>query len=332
MDRDVGVVVLCLGELGHPVHERDRLREGRELEGPLEGSLDLTPIHWSHDTSIYDRREMTTSTEIPRPATVGADGSRRAGRELLLESVFEPLAGLLLPLLVRLRVAPPVIVLANAGAGVLAALAIGRGSFVVGALLLQVKTLLDNADGRLARATGRVTLLGRYLDTIADLVVNAALFAALAHVTGQPLLALAGFVALMLVLTVDFNVSELAQVATGAASATPPPSGSRVERALGGLYACIFAPQDRIVRALSARRFMRAVGAAASPAAERAYFDRVTLSALANLGLTTQLVALGACLVLGLPQLYLWLAILSMLLLAPLQIRRERLARRAALG
>ena len=32
-------------------------------------------------------------------------------------------------------------------------------------LLLQLKTLLDNADGQLARVTGRVTLVGRYLDT-----------------------------------------------------------------------------------------------------------------------------------------------------------------------
>jgi archaetidylinositol phosphate synthase len=35
-------------------------------------------------------------------------------------------------------------------------------------------------DGGLARATGRVTQMGRYLDTVLDTVVNAALFAALA--------------------------------------------------------------------------------------------------------------------------------------------------------
>ena len=68
----------------------------------------------------------------------------------------------------------------------LAALVLYRGHLVAAALLLQLKTLLDNADGALARATGQVTLTGRYLDTIADLVVNAAVFAALGHVTGQP--------------------------------------------------------------------------------------------------------------------------------------------------
>ena len=56
---------------------------------------------------------------------------------------------------------------------------LARGELVLAAVLFQVKTLLDNADGPLARVTGRVTLVGRYLDTLADLVVNAALFAAL---------------------------------------------------------------------------------------------------------------------------------------------------------
>ena len=40
-------------------------------------------------------------------------------------------------------------------------------------------------------------------------------------------------------------------------------------------------------------------------------------------------VALGACLVLGVPILYFWLALGQVLLLALLQLRRERLARRA---
>ena len=92
---------------------------------------------------------------------------------------------------------------------------LAREELILAALLLQVKTLLDNADGGLARATGRVTLVGRYLDTLADLVVNAAVFAALAVVTGEPLLALAAFVALTLVLAVDYNATELYREARG---------------------------------------------------------------------------------------------------------------------
>lgn len=255
--------------------------------------------------------------------------SRRAGRELVLAWVFEPLSSLLVPTLVRLRVAPQAVVLMNTAAGLAGAVAIGRDELVAGALLLQAKSLLDNCDGRLARASGRVTLAGRYLDTIADLVVNGAVFAALAHVTGRPVLALAAFLALTLLLTVDFNLSELARAAVGEASPAPAATGGRVERALAAVYRLLFAPQDRLVRALSARRFERAAAGSRVPTAERAYFDATTLTVLANLGLTTQLAALGACLLLGVPVLYLWLAAGSLLALIPLQLRRERLVRRA---
>lgn len=252
------------------------------------------------------------------------------GRELVLEWFFQPLSGLLVPALARLRVPPPVVVLANAAAGLLAALAIAGDELVAGALILQVKTLLDNCDGRLARATGRVTLAGRYLDTLADLVVNAALFLALAYVTGAPLLALGAFGGLALVLAVDFNVTELAREAHGVAAPSPRPTGSTAERLLGSAYTAVFAPQDRVVRAISSRRLESSVGPDASAEVRRAYFDPLTLAALANLGLTTQLAVLGVCLVLGVPTLYLWLVLASLVALAPLQLRREHLARRAA--
>jgi phosphatidylglycerophosphate synthase len=274
--------------------------------------------------------EVTISTETPPPGAVGASQTRRAGRELALEWVFQPLSGLLLPVLLRLRVPPPAVVLANATAGLAAALAIGRGALVAGAILLQVKTLLDNSDGLLARASGRVTLAGRYLDTVADLVVNAAIFAALAHVSGRPLLALGAFVALTLALSVDYNVSELAREASVQTSTAPLSTGGRTERALGLAYRLLLSPQDRLVRAVSDRRFAVAVDGRPTPEALRAYFDPVTLTVLANLGLTTQLAALGLCLALGAPVGYLWLAVAGFAALVPLQLRRERLARRAA--
>jgi archaetidylinositol phosphate synthase len=273
---------------------------------------------------------MTISTDNSAPGTLAAAESRRAGRELVLEWIFQPLSSLLVPVLQRLRMPPPAIVLANATAGLLAALAIARDVPVAAALLLQLKTLLDNCDGRVARESGRVTLAGRYLDTFADLVVNAVLFVALAHVTGKPFLALAAFVSLTLVLSVDFNLSELARAAYGVSAREPRATDGRGERLLAAVYAAVFAPQDRAVRAISDRRFASAVGAEAPPEARRAYFDPLTRTVLANVGLTTQLAALGVCLVVGQPTLYLWLALASFLVLSPLQLRRERLARRVA--
>ncbi len=131
----------------------------------------------------------------------------------MCEKVFRPLAHPLVLVLAWLRVPPPVVVAAAGAVGVAAAVELGRGSLLVAALLIQLKTLLDNADGQLARLTGRISAFGRYLDSELDLLVNAALFAALAWTTGQPALALAGFLALTSVLSLNFNAERLSRVA-----------------------------------------------------------------------------------------------------------------------
>ena len=128
--------------------------------------------------------EPEETAAVAPPA--GAKRWRRSRPELLVELVFRPLAGV-------------IVRVAAAAAGVAAG---GRArerespasppctsSFAASssarALLLQLKTLLDNADGQLARRSGRTSAFGRYLDTEVDLLVNVALFAALGHVTGE---------------------------------------------------------------------------------------------------------------------------------------------------
>jgi archaetidylinositol phosphate synthase len=251
--------------------------------------------------------------------TPSSADARRAGRELLLELVFRPVSNALVPGLRRLGVPPHAVVLANAATGLAAALVLAVGGLVAAAVLLQVKTLLDNADGQLARVTGRVTLVGRYGDTIADLVVNAALFVALGYVTEQPLLAVGAFVALTLVLAADFNATELFREAHGTPTSEPQPTGGRSERALASVYSVVFSPLDRAFRRFAGRRFNGGGG-----------YDRFTVTALANLGLTTQLVVLGICLALGAPTAYLWFALACLAALVALQLRAERQARQAA--
>jgi phosphatidylglycerophosphate synthase len=274
---------------------------------------------------------VSVSTENIPAHPVRPGEPRRAGRELVLEGLFRPPANVLASLLARVGVAPPAVVLANAATGLVAAVVLARGELVAAALLLQLKTLLDNADGQLARATGRVTLVGRYLDTEADLVVNAAVFAALGHVTGQPLLAAVSFVALTLVLAVDFNATELYREARGLPRPDPLPTGSRAERVLAWGYSLVFARLDRLVRGISEHRLERITGSEPDPRrtqdARLAYVDRPAVSVLANLGLTTQLFVLGACLVLGRPELYLWLVPFCLGVLGVLHARAEARAR-----
>ncbi len=262
--------------------------------------------------------------------------ARRSRPELVVEWIFRPLAGLVVAVLLPVRVPPVAVVLANAVAGLAAAAAVARGQLVAAALLLQLKTVLDNADGLLARRSGRASALGRYLDTEIDLVVNVAVFAALARETSSPLLALASFFALTLVLSADFNEDVLHRRARGETVVTDPPAAGEgaLARGLSRIYGFLFAPQDRALQSFAQKRLARIL-VGVSDAGDRqratlAYHDGGTSTILANLGLSTQLAVLGVCLVLGAPVVYLWLVLLFAASLPFVQIRRELGARRVA--
>lgn len=286
--------------------------------------------------SLTSSPETGADRERPRTPLAARSRKARPRPELLVEWVFGPLGRVVVAALLPLRVPPPAVVLANTAAGLAAAWAIWGGDLLTGALLLQLKTLLDNADGQLARAAGRTSNLGRYLDTEADLVVNVAVLAALGHVTGHPWLAAVALVVLALVLSVDFNLEALYREVRGEEFRPLPDrvGAGAVARALTAAYAAVFAPQDRAVRALAARRLERAVRGVGDPLAVRratlAYHDPVTVAVLVNLGLSTQLAALGAFLALGIPVAYLWLLVACGALVPLLWVRRERLARSAA--
>src|SRR5712691_4516183 len=102
----------------------------------------------------------------------------------------------------------------------------------------------------------------------------------------------------------------------------PPASG--LAGLLGRVYGIVYAPHDRVIEGLVEARLRRL---SADTDARLAYHDRATLAILANFGLSTQLAALGACLVLGRPGAYFWLVLGCGAALIPLAVRRERLVR-----
>jgi archaetidylinositol phosphate synthase len=243
---------------------------------------------------------------------------QRPSFEVLCELVYRPLAHLVVLALLPLRVPPPAVVTTSALVGIGGAVEIGRGNLLLAALLLQLKTVLDNADGQLARASGRVTAFGRYLDSESDLLVNAAIFVGLGWVTGEPWLAAIAFAVLTLVLSVDFNLERLYRRERGeTAEAMPAADGAAA--VLARIYAVVYAPQDRLVEA-----FVESRGRGRAN-----YHDRATLSILVNFGLSTQLAALGICLAAGHPAAYFWVVLACGATLIPLALRRERLARKA---
>jgi archaetidylinositol phosphate synthase len=250
---------------------------------------------------------------------------RRHGTEVLCEFLFRPLAHLVVLALLPLRVPPPAVVLCAAATSPVAAVEVARGELVAAAILLQVKTVLDNADGQLARLSGRVSVLGRYLDAECDLLVNAALFAALGAVTREPLLAAVAFVVVTVVLGINFNAERLYRRERGDATDPMPPAEGPA-RVLERIYRIVYSPQDRLVDRFVEWRLTRA---AADPARRLAYHDGWTVGVLANLGLSTQLAALGVCLALGAPAAYLWLVLGCGLGVVALAARRELSLRRS---
>lgn len=250
-----------------------------------------------------------------RSSALARSRKPRRGVELLCEGVFRPLAHPLVLVLARLRVAPPVVVLAAGAAGMAGAVELGRGSFLLAALLVQLKTLLDNADGQLARLTGRTSAFGRYLDSEVDLLVNAALFAALGWRFSQPAFALVGFIALTSVLSLNFNAERLSRAGTAEPEENSP-SNSLLLAAVSRFYRAVYAPQDRLAEWLVARR----PWLAGSP----------SVGILANLGMSSQLAVLGVFLALGHPLGFAWLALgeLGLIALAavPQRLPREEVA------
>jgi phosphatidylglycerophosphate synthase len=209
----------------------------------------------------------------------------------LCEAVFRPLAHLVVLALAPLRVPPPAVVLASAGFGVAGAVELARGHLVVAALLVQAKTVFDNADGQLARLTGRITDFGRYLDSECDFLVNAALFAGLGWYTGRPFAATVGFVALTAVLSLNFNVERLARGGPVAWDTS----------VLGRVYGLVYGWQDRL-----ADRFLRG------------RHDLFTVGALAQLGMSSQLAAFGICIAVGSPVVYVWILLVQIMFVAAL--------------
>lgn len=211
-------------------------------------------------------------------STLRRSRKARRGRELLCEHLFRPLAHVVVLALLPLRVPPPAVVLAAAATGIGGAVELARGQLVVAALLIQLKTVLDNADGQLARLTDRVTVFGRYLDSECDLLVNAALFAALLHWS-----AIAGFVLMTLICSTNFNVERLSRRGVAQWDASP----------LGRAYGVMYGWQDRLADRLLAGRAIHGW----------------QVTALANLGMSTQLAAFGLCMVVGHPLAFVWVLV-----------------------
>lgn len=290
------------------------------------------------------------SRRPPLPTDLAKADKPRPAPELW-QLVLRPLTMALTATMARRRIDPQAVVWFHSLLGLVAAglIALGQGppTWWAAALLLQLKTVLDNVDGSLARATGQVTVMGRYLDTVLDTFVNLLLFLALAvHGPGWIAwpLALGAYLVLMLLFSLDFNFKRLHREALAAAdgggagsgvAVVEPPDGARpgVLAFFRGVYEAVLAPQDRAIQRWDAATHRRIAGRLPeeAPAHDRlAWHDRGSAAALANVGLSTQFLLLGLCLIAGRPFLYVHLVFLIGAYAVLLQWGRVRRLRRRA--
>lgn len=234
--------------------------------------------------------------------------------------MFRPLAQLLVPPLARRNVNPQHIVLFHTAIGLYAAHLISRGERLTPALLLQIKSVLDGLDGQLARATGQTTETGRYLDTEMDVLVNLALNTAIEGRAGIAFTLLQS-----LILTVDYLWERDYRTARGEVFREAPAQAGDNPAVLGALkavYAAYFTPQEKLLGNLFEKR-LRRISPAPTPEQRQQYNPLAINTIAANLGLSTQLLALGLCVLIGKPRLYTRSLPLQALLLAGAQLWRE---------
>jgi archaetidylinositol phosphate synthase len=277
---------------------------------------------------------MTTSA-TPNPNTLYQRSLKaRPRHEFASAWVYRPLAHLVVRWLLPLPVTPPMVVLFHTALGVFAGFAITKQWFMLAAVLYQIKTVLDNADGQLARAKNQTSEIGRYLDSEMDLVVNAAAFWGIAALTGQWWLSGLGWLVFTLIQSLDFNAEYLYQQAHDEPFRPQPDSRRENQLVLGllrGFYYLFFWPQDQLLRFISFGRFNHickdVTDSELRQKARLAYWDGEMHAVVANFGLSSQMGLLGLCLVFGQPLAFVWLQLLQLAIIIWLQQRAEAKAR-----
>lgn len=84
-------------------------------------------------------------------------------------------------------------------AGLIAIFCILQGHYWLAAFFLVVKSILDAADGELARVKEKPSYTGRFLDSVADIILNALLCISIWYITSTPLwICITAFIGLQL--------------------------------------------------------------------------------------------------------------------------------------
>jgi Phosphatidylglycerophosphate synthase len=265
--------------------------------------------------------------------------------ELINTYLLRPIAGLIVWALYHTPVTANQVTIASTIAGLVAAFFYLKGTseaFIIAGLLITLKDLLDSADGQLARAKQQYSRVGRFLDSIGDFVVDAAVFSAIGWILYQLsdnwwmlLLALLGLVGISLRVSyhVFYQVNFLhlqKQFANNRISEEIREEDLKkggVELVLQRIFQCIYGWQDRLMERVDrwsyGGNFRRSheneprdpsEGSSREPfqRCQEWYSDIISLRISGLLGFGTEFFLLMLCSVLNRLELYLYLNIFLM--------------------
>ncbi len=250
--------------------------------------------------------------------------------ELINVVLMRPLAGIVVRLVYPTRITPNHLTFMSVAAGILAAWCISFESGIVlvaAAILIEVKDILDSADGQLARAKQLSSRRGRFYDSLGDVAVNAALFCGIAARFGfdpsVTLLALAGFAGMTLRVSYhvfyqvmflhlggSYGLNRADEAFTGGDR-----EADGLTRLLQRLHLIVYGWQDRLMASIDAWCLANIGGKETGrhqTVAELWYGDPVGLRLSGMIGLATELALLSLCTIFDSLPVYLWLNLIVM--------------------
>ncbi|MBX2990812.1 MAG: CDP-alcohol phosphatidyltransferase family protein [Bacteroidetes bacterium] len=225
--------------------------------------------------------------------------------ELINTYLIRPLAGIAVRLIYSTPLTPNHVTIASIFVGLVAAYFYLEGTALhnlVAGFCITVKDVLDSADGQLARARQQYSRVGRFLDSIGDIIVNALVFCAitvaLIYGSGSAALAFLGVLAFVgttlrvsyhvfyhtsfLHLSNSYEANRVTEDIT-CEDAQETPMTLRLQRVFLFLYGW----QDRLMVEID--RWCYGKGEPDSRFFKRWYSDRIGLRLSGLLGLGTEL-------------------------------------------
>lgn len=183
--------------------------------------------------------------------------------------------------------------------GLIATYCIIEGHYWLAAFFLIFKSILDAADGELARVKQKPSYTGRYLDSVADIILNAIFFIAIWYVTITPLwICLLAFLGLQLqgtlynyyyvILRNKFNGDTTSRVFENKTPIAFKGEKQKHVNILFGLYKLFYGAFDKTIYVLD------------SDADKGKALPNWLMTSVSTLGLGFQLLIIAVLLVLGL--------------------------------